>query len=75
MLSLSISLNALTDHGACTAIFVAVAFVLVCALSSLRTLGRITWLALVGATCIIAAGKHILYHLLYHLHFPLESVG
>ncbi|KAF0329262.1 transmembrane amino acid transporter [Colletotrichum asianum] len=55
MLSLSISLNALSDHGACTAVFVAVAFVLIFILASIRTLGRITWLAIVGVVCIITA--------------------
>ncbi|KAM5347475.1 hypothetical protein ACJ41O_010480 [Fusarium nematophilum] len=55
MLSLSISLNALSDHGACTAVFVVVAFILVFILSSIRTLGRITWLAIVGVVCIITA--------------------
>ncbi|KAL5603806.1 hypothetical protein FOVSG1_006556 [Fusarium oxysporum f. sp. vasinfectum] len=55
MLSLSISLNALSNHGACTAIFVAVAFILIFVLSSIRTLGRITWLAIVGVFCIITA--------------------
>lgn len=60
MLSLSICLNALSEHGACTAIFVAVAFVAICALSSIRTLGRITWLAIVGVVSIIVAGKRIL---------------
>ncbi|KAJ4264534.1 hypothetical protein NW762_005736 [Fusarium torreyae] len=55
MLSLSISLNALSSHGACTAIFVAVSFVAVFVLSSIRTLGRITWLAIVGVVCIITA--------------------
>lgn len=64
MLSLSICLNALSDHGACTAIFVAVAFVAIFLVSSLRTLGRITWLALVGVASIIIAGKHTLPYLL-----------
>ncbi|KAH7239908.1 transmembrane amino acid transporter protein-domain-containing protein [Fusarium redolens] len=53
MLSLSIGLNALSEHGACTAIFVAVAFILVFVLSSIRTLGRITWLAIIGVVAII----------------------
>ncbi|KAF5520837.1 N amino acid transport system protein [Colletotrichum aenigma] len=55
MLSLSISLNALSDHGACTAVFFAVAFVLISILASIRTLGRITWLAIVGVVCMITA--------------------
>lgn len=58
MLSISISFNALSTHGACTAVFVAVAFVLVFVLSSIRTLGRISWLAVVGVFCIITAGKY-----------------
>ena len=58
MLSLSVCLNALSDHGACTAVFVAVAFILVMVLSSLRTLGRIAWLAIIGVISIVSAGKH-----------------
>ena len=57
MLSISIALNALSDHGACTAIFVAVAFVAVLAVSSARTLGRIASLAMIGVAAIIIAGK------------------
>lgn len=57
MLSVSICLNALSDHGACTGIFVAVAFVVIFALSSVRTLGRISFIAMVGVACIIVASK------------------
>lgn len=57
MLSLSIAFNALSGHGACTAIFVAVSFVLVFVLSSIRTLGRLTWLAWVGVVSIAIAGQ------------------
>ncbi|KAK0385497.1 hypothetical protein NLU13_6677 [Sarocladium strictum] len=55
MLSISIALNALSEHGACTAVFVAAAFVAVMAVASVRTLGRIAWLAMVGVVCIIVA--------------------
>ncbi|UNI17526.1 hypothetical protein JDV02_003861 [Purpureocillium takamizusanense] len=55
MLSISICLNALSDHGACTAVFVAVAFIMVFVLSSIRTLGRMTWLAIAGVVAIIIA--------------------
>lgn len=48
MLSISISLNALSNHGACTAVFVAVTFIAVTFLSSIRTLGRVSWVAWVG---------------------------
>ncbi|KAL0929233.1 amino acid transporter [Colletotrichum truncatum] len=55
MLSLSISLNALSSHGTCTATFVGVAFVMIFLLSSIRTLGRITWVAWVGLAGILTA--------------------
>lgn len=57
MLSLSIGLNALSNHGACTAIFIAVSFLLVFLFSSIRTLGRITWLAVIGVVSILVAGR------------------
>lgn len=55
MLGISIGLNAVSTHGACTAIFVAVAAVLGGSLGSIRTLGRISWLAWVGLVCILTA--------------------
>ncbi|KAJ5994396.1 hypothetical protein N7451_010120 [Penicillium sp. IBT 35674x] len=56
ILSLSIGLNAVSSHAACTAVFVAVAAIFGCAFSSIRTLGRITWLAWIGLPCILTAG-------------------
>ncbi|KAF4456145.1 hypothetical protein F53441_1629 [Fusarium austroafricanum] len=53
MLSLSIGLNAVSTHGACTAIFVAIAAVLGFAGSSIRTLGTMSWLAWVGVISIM----------------------
>ncbi|RGP78385.1 hypothetical protein FLONG3_3521 [Fusarium longipes] len=55
MLSLSIALNAVSSHGACTAIFIAVAAVLGFVLSSIRTLGKMSWLAWVGVISIVIA--------------------
>ncbi|KAJ4012461.1 hypothetical protein NW752_008156 [Fusarium irregulare] len=55
MLSISVALNALSEHGACTAIFVAIAAVVTFCVSSIQTLGRISWIAWVGAACIIVA--------------------
>ncbi|PYI29252.1 hypothetical protein BP00DRAFT_375820 [Aspergillus indologenus CBS 114.80] len=55
MLSTSIALNALSTHGACTAVFVAVAAIILFLLSSIRTLGRITGLAWAGVACILTA--------------------
>ncbi|GKT86475.1 transmembrane amino acid transporter [Colletotrichum tofieldiae] len=55
MLSISIALNALSMHATCTAVFVAVAAIIGFGFSSLRTLGRISWLAWVGVTSIVVA--------------------
>lgn len=57
MLSLSISLNAVSVHGACTAIFVAVAAALGFGFGSIQTLGRVTWLAWIGLAGILFASK------------------
>jgi amino acid permease len=55
MLGVSIGLNAVSTHGACTAVFVAVAFVIAFAVASIRTLGKISWLAWVGMFSILSA--------------------
>ncbi|KAF4461758.1 Transmembrane amino acid transporter [Fusarium albosuccineum] len=55
MLSISIALNALSTHAVCTAVFVAVAAIATFMFSSIQTLGRISWVAWVGAGCIIVA--------------------
>lgn len=57
MLGISIGLNAVSTHGACTAIFVAVAAITGFSLASIRTLGRISWLAWIGLVCILTASK------------------
>lgn len=57
MLGISTGLNALSDHGACTAIFVAVAAIAGGCLASIQTFGKISWLAWVGITCIITSSK------------------
>lgn len=60
LLSISISFNALSDHATCTAVFVAVAAIIAFTFSSIQTLARISWLAWIGAACIIIAGMHAL---------------
>lgn len=57
MLSFSISLNAISEHGTCTAVFVAVAAIITFCLNSIRTLSRISWFALVGLFSILGASK------------------
>ncbi|KAK7417266.1 hypothetical protein QQX98_004700 [Neonectria punicea] len=60
MLGFSIGLNAVSTHGLCTAAFVALAAVLGFGFSSIRTLGRLTWVAWVGLTCLISADASVL---------------
>ncbi|KAH6871651.1 transmembrane amino acid transporter protein-domain-containing protein [Thelonectria olida] len=55
MLGVSIGLNAVSHHGACTAVFVAVAAILGFLFASVRTLSRISWLAWVGLVCILSS--------------------
>ncbi|KAL4910381.1 hypothetical protein BDW74DRAFT_165438 [Aspergillus multicolor] len=55
MLSISIGLNAVSTHGACTAIFVAVAAIIGFMLGSIRTLGKLGFPAWIGLTCILTA--------------------
>ncbi|OJI96729.1 hypothetical protein ASPVEDRAFT_182603 [Aspergillus versicolor CBS 583.65] len=55
ILGLSIALNAVSSHGTCTAVFVAVAAIIVAALASIRALDRIGILAWVGLICILAS--------------------
>ncbi|KAI3391201.1 hypothetical protein diail_7779 [Diaporthe ilicicola] len=55
MLGVSIGLNAVSTHGACTAIFVVVAAIVGFIFASIRTLGKISWLAWIGVGTIITA--------------------
>ena len=58
MLGFSIAINAVSVHGTCTAVFVATAAVLGFMFSSIRTLGKISWLAWVGLTSLITASRY-----------------
>ncbi|KAM0552396.1 hypothetical protein ACHAPJ_007956 [Fusarium lateritium] len=55
MLGTSVGLNSVSTHGACTAIFVAVAAAAVICLASIRTLGRLSFLAWLGLICLLVA--------------------
>lgn len=57
MLGISIGLNAVSSHGACTAGFVVAAAVVGFSLASIRTLGRISWIAWVGLVCILVSSE------------------
>lgn len=66
MLGLSIGLNAVSTHGACTAIFVAVAALAGFGFSSVRTLAKVSLLAWVGLAGILTASEYACTWLLYH---------
>ncbi|KAK1922367.1 putative amino acid transporter [Papiliotrema laurentii] len=55
MLSMSVALNALSTHGACTAIFVAVSAIAAGLIGSIQTLGRIQALGWIGVVSILSA--------------------
>ncbi|KAJ4323870.1 hypothetical protein N0V94_001654 [Neodidymelliopsis sp. IMI 364377] len=55
MLGISTALNALSSHGTCTAVFVAVAAIIGFGLGSIQTLGKISWLAWIGVISILSA--------------------
>ncbi|EEY16576.1 neutral amino acid transporter [Verticillium alfalfae VaMs.102] len=55
MLGISISFNAVSTHGACTAVFVAVAAIIAMFLASLRTLDRISFIAWAGLVSILVS--------------------
>ena len=57
MLGIATALNALSSHGACTAVFVAVAATISFGLGSMQTLGHISWLAWVGVISILTSSK------------------
>lgn len=60
MLGISIGLNAVSSHGACTGAFLAVAGIAGYMLASIQTLHRIGGLAWVGLTCILTASELLL---------------
>ncbi|KAF2021631.1 putative amino acid transporter [Aaosphaeria arxii CBS 175.79] len=55
MLSFAIGLNAVSTHGACTAIFVAIGAVVGWGCGSVQTLGKMAWIAWVGVISIFVA--------------------
>lgn len=55
LLGISIALNAVSTHAACTAVFVAVAALLGFSLASIPTLGKVTFLGWIGVVSILGA--------------------
>ncbi|RMJ27929.1 hypothetical protein PHISP_01197 [Aspergillus sp. HF37] len=55
VLTFTIALNVLSEHGTCSIVFGVVAMLLSCALSLPRTLEKMSWLSLVSFSSIVAA--------------------
>ncbi|KAK1922093.1 transmembrane amino acid transporter protein-domain-containing protein [Papiliotrema laurentii] len=55
MVSTSIALNAVSEHGTCSAVFTAIAAILTFCLASIRTLNKMSWLAWVGTASVLIA--------------------
>lgn len=55
IVSLSTGLNAVSTHGACTAVFVAVAAACGLIVGSVRTLGTVTWIGWAGLITLLAS--------------------
>ncbi|BEI80358.1 hypothetical protein CcaverHIS002_0108870 [Cutaneotrichosporon cavernicola] len=55
IVAVSTALNAVSMHGTCTAVFIAASAVVGWMLTSIKTLGNITWLGWVGMVSILAS--------------------
>ncbi|KAL1411741.1 hypothetical protein Q8F55_002707 [Vanrija albida] len=55
IVGVSTALNAMSSHGACTAIFLAVAAVAGFLLGSIRTLGKVSWVGWAGITSVMVS--------------------
>lgn len=74
MLGISISLNAMSAHGTCTAVFVVVAAVIAFSLGSIQTLHQVSWLAWVGASSIVIASEFTYVPSMTHRLTPIRSI-
>ena len=61
MISTSIALNAVSEHGTCSAVFTAVAAILTFMLASIRTLNKLSWLAWIGTASVLIASEYSRY--------------
>jgi hypothetical protein len=55
LLSISIAFNAMSLHGTCTAVFVAVATILVFLMASIQTLDKVAWITWAGALSLVVS--------------------
>lgn len=57
MSSISTALNAITVHGTCTAVFMAVAAIVVFLASSIQTMSKLSWVGGVGSVSVLVSGE------------------
>ncbi|RSM09152.1 hypothetical protein CEP52_004322 [Fusarium oligoseptatum] len=62
-------LNAVSMHGTCTAVFVAVAAIVGGSFASIRTLGKMSWLALFGVTSLVIASEYFASYYLIQIAY------
>ncbi|KAI5480311.1 hypothetical protein MNV49_001270 [Pseudohyphozyma bogoriensis] len=55
LLTISIGLNYLSNHGTCTVVFTLIAACFLWGTSSIRTLSKVGWIMYIGAACILIA--------------------
>jgi hypothetical protein len=55
MLSFSIALNAVSTHGTCTVVFVAVGAIIAFLVSCIQTLDKISWIGWIGVVSIVSS--------------------
>lgn len=60
MLGLSIALNSISNHGACTVVFVVVAAIATFLFSVIQTLDRLSFLGWIGLVSIMSASASFL---------------
>lgn len=72
MLSISIALNAVSDHATCTAVYVIAAAASTYILGSIRTLERISWIAWVGVICIVTS-RELAFFLCQYTYVPSDD--
>ena len=55
MLAISIALNAMSEHGTCTIVFVVVGAIIIGLVSAIQTLDKISWVGWVGLVSIVSS--------------------
>lgn len=68
MVGVTTAFNAVSTHATCTAVWMVVVFVVSFGLASVRTLGKVTWLAWPAFFSILSAGEYSRLPILVVVH-------